>query len=125
MTLQQLDKKTAKAWIKAASKLAPAASAAAPSAPAAAEAAPAEKPKLQIGGLKHDPAVFHQGEEVKSTVTVTNNGAAAATIKLKLYVNEALADSQSAAVKPGKSKDVTFKWTAQEKNKLNIRGELA
>jgi hypothetical protein len=28
------------------------------------------------------------------------------------------------SVKPGKSKDVQFKWTAQQQNKLNIRGEL-
>jgi hypothetical protein len=55
---------------------------------------------------------------------VTNNGKDKSTIKLSLYVNDGLADVQTVAVKPGKAQDVQFKWTAQEKNKLNIRGEI-
>lgn len=84
----------------------------------------ATKPQLQIGGLEHDPPAFHQGESVKSNVTVTNQGAESQTIRLSLFVNEALADAQTVTVKPGKQKDIKFKWTAQERNKLNIRGEL-
>ena len=132
-----VDEKTGKAWVKAAGKWVkqhPAEAMAAPGAPAAAPppvaagAAPAAaggaKPSLQVGGLKHEPPAFRQGETVKSSVSVTNNGGAASTIKLSLYVNEGLADVQTVTVKAGKAKDVQFKWTAQEKNKLNIRGEV-
>lgn len=86
--------------------------------------APAGKPQLQVGGLTHEPPAFREGETVKSRVTVNNKGADSQTIKLSLFVNEGLADAQTVTVKPGKSKDVKFKWTAQERNKLNIRGEL-
>ncbi|MBI2078794.1 MAG: DUF4332 domain-containing protein [Euryarchaeota archaeon] len=133
-----VDEKTGKAWVKAAGKwvkqhpaeavggaAAPAAAVAAtPAAPGAAPAASGAKPQLHVGGLKHEPPAFRQGETVKSSVNVTNNGAAVSTIKLSLYVNEGLADVQTVTVKPGKAKDVQFKWTAQEKNKLNIRGEV-
>jgi uncharacterized repeat protein (TIGR01451 family) len=132
--------KSAKAWIKSAGKH-PFAGRAVPEAPAeaaapetavvppapegpAAAAPPAAKPNLQVGGLIHNPATFSAGQEVKSTVTVTNAGDAPQTLKLSLFVNDALADAQSVTVKPGKAKEVKFKWTAQERNKLNIRGEL-
>lgn len=104
--------------------MAASAPAAAPMAAAAPASAPAAKPQLQVGGLKHEPPAFRQGEQVKSTVNVANNGAATSTIKLTLYVNDGLADVQTVTVKAGKAKDVQFKWTAQERNKLNIRGEL-
>lgn len=130
-----IQEKQAKNFVKAAKDFlkknpqsapsAPMASAAsAASAPAAPAAAAATKPQLQVGGLKHEPPAFRQGEAVKSTVNVSNNGAAPSTIKLSLYVNDGLADVQTVTVKPGKAKDVQFKWTAQERNKLNIRGEL-
>jgi hypothetical protein len=130
--VQAIDKKVAKQWVKGASKVEKddlkAAKAAdkgqSAEATAAADGAAAKKPKLQIGGLKHNPETFKKGEAVKSTVTVSNNGDDDVKIKLSLYVNEALADVSTVAVKAGKSKDSSFKWTAQEKNKLNIRGEL-
>lgn len=86
--------------------------------------AAATKPQLQVGGLQHAPATFKRGDEVKSSVTVTNNGNAPQSLKLSLFVNEALADAQTVSVKPGKSKAIQFKWVAQERNKLNIRGEV-
>lgn len=98
---------------------APAPAPAAPPAPA-----PGGKPALQVGGLAHTPPSFAAGQDVKSMVTVTNNGNDPQTLKLSLFVNDALADAQTVSVKPGKSKEVKFKWTAQERNKLNIRGEL-
>jgi predicted flap endonuclease-1-like 5' DNA nuclease len=121
--------KAAEKWIKDHPAGAPTAAAApapvAASAPAAAApAAPTAKPQLQVGGLKHDPPAFRQGEAVKSTVNVANNGKDKSTIKLSLFVNDGLADVQTVTVKPGKAADVQFKWTAQDKNKLNIRGEL-
>jgi uncharacterized repeat protein (TIGR01451 family) len=123
--------KTVKGWIKAAKDHplgkagpAPAAAAPAPAAPAAPAAPPGGKPALQVGGLTHAPAAFAAGQTVKSSVTVTNNGTAPQTLKLNLFVNDQLADAQTVSVKPGKSKDVQFKWTAQQQNKLNIRGEL-
>lgn len=127
-----VDEKTGKSWVKAASKWlkkhkqeAPEAAPAKGGAPAAVpEAAGAAKPALQVGGLKHEPPSFHTGETVKSSVSVANNGGASSTIKLSLYVNDGLADVQTVTVKAGKSKEVHFKWTAQERNKLNIRGEL-
>lgn len=93
-------------------------------APEPAPAPAPAKPAIQVGGLSHKPPSFHPGEAVKSSVTVTNNGEAPQTIKLNLFINDALADAQTASLKPGKSKEITFKWTAQERNKLNIRGEL-
>jgi CARDB protein len=96
----------------------------APPPPPAAAPAPGSKPALQVGGLNHSPPSFAAGQDVKSVVTVTNNGADPQTLKLSLFVNDALADAQTVSVKPGKSKEVKFKWTAQERNKLNIRGEL-
>jgi len=139
-----VDEKTGKAWVKAAGKWrkkhkdemsATPAAAAAPSAgapasvPAAAAAAAAPagapaKPQLQVGGLRHEPPAFRQGDAVKSIVNVSNNGKDKSTIKLSLYVNDGLADVQTVSVKAGKAQDVQFKWTAQEKNKLNIRGEI-
>lgn len=86
--------------------------------------APPGKPNVQVGGLQHNPPTFAAGQNVKSTVTVTNGGTSPQTIKLSLFVNDALADAQTVSVKAGKAKDVTFKWQAQERNKLNIRGEL-
>lgn len=136
-----VDEKTGKAWVKAAGKwrkkhkdempATPAAaappSAAAPASVPAAAAAPAAapaKPQLQVGGLRHEPPAFRQGDAVKSIVNVSNNGKDKSTIKLSLYVNDGLADVQTVTVKSGKAQDVQFKWTAQEKNKLNIRGEI-
>lgn len=121
-----VDEKIGKSWIKAAGKWLKKHRGEAPEAPAEAapEAAGAAQPALQVGGLKHQPPSFHTGETVKSSVSVVNNGGEASTIKLSLYVNDGLADVQTVTVKPGKSKDVQFKWTAQERNKLNIRGEL-
>lgn len=91
--------------------------------PSAPRVVPA-KPQLQVGSLAHYPPVFKQGETVKSTVTVANQGAAEQKVKLSLFVNDALADAQTVALKPGKSREIKFKWTAQERNKLNLRGEL-
>jgi predicted flap endonuclease-1-like 5' DNA nuclease len=121
--------KTAERWMKdhpaGAAAAAPAAAAPAMAAAAAPTPPPAAaKPQLQVGGLKHEPPAFRQGEAVKSSVSVSNNGKEKSTIKLSLYVNDGLADVQTVTVKPGKAQDVQFKWTAQEKNKLNIRGEL-
>lgn len=135
-TVGKFNEKIVNKWIDDAKRLtgvtetpaaaAPAAEAAGKAAPAAAAAAPpaGEKPQLQVGNLQHNPGSFHQGDEVKSTVTVTNKGGAAHTLKLSLYVNDQLADAQTVSVKPGKEKDVKFKWTAQESNRLNIRGEI-
>jgi predicted flap endonuclease-1-like 5' DNA nuclease len=108
----------------AAAAAAPAAAAAAAPTPAAPAGAPPAKPQLQVGGLRHEPPAFRQGDAVKSIVNVTNNGKDKSTIKLSLYVNDGLADVQTVTVKAGKAQDVQFKWTAQEKNKLNIRGEV-
>lgn len=125
-----VDEKTGKGWVKAAGKFLKKSGEAAPEAPAAAPAAApapaagAPKPQLQVGGLRHEPAAFHQGDPVKSIVNVANGGKDPNTIKLSLYVNDGLADVQTVTVKGGKSKEVQFKWTAQEKNKLNIRGEI-
>ena len=93
-------------------------------APAPVAPAPGSKPAIQVGGLTHSPPSFAAGQDVKSAVTVSNNGNDSQTLKLSLFVNDALADAQTVSVKPGKSKEVKFKWTAQERNKLNIRGEL-
>lgn len=127
-----VDKKKAKQWVKAAGKVQKEdekrAKAEAKKAEKAAEPSPdgdEEKPRIQIGGLTHDPEKFKKGEDVKSMVNVTNNGDSDVKLKLSLYVNEGLADATTVSVKSGKSKKASFKWTAQEKNKLNIRGELA
>lgn len=127
-----VDKKKAKQWVKSAGKIQKA-----DEKRAKAEAKKVEKadepkaddgekkPRIQIGGLTHDPETFKKGQDVKSTVNVTNNGDSDVKLKLSLYVNEGLADATTVSVKPDKTKKASFTWTAQEKNKLNIRGELA
>lgn len=128
-----VDAKKAKQWVKAAGKVQKAdekrAKAEAKKAEKAEEPAADDggekKPRIQIGGLAHDPETFKKGQDVKSTVNVTNNGDSDVKLKLSLYVNEGLADATTVSVKSGKSKKASFTWTAQEKNKLNIRGELA
>lgn len=113
-------------WKAEAQTLAATGTAAAPAAASAPapQAGASEKPKLQVGNLQHKPPAFHKGDSVKSSVTVTNQGSQPHSLKLSLFVNEALADAQTVTVKPGKAKDVQFKWTAQDHNKLNIRGEV-
>ncbi|MBW3584036.1 MAG: hypothetical protein KY455_13175 [Euryarchaeota archaeon] len=103
-----------------------AAAAGAAAAGAGAAAGEAGKPKLAMGKMVHDPASFSAGDEVTTTVPVSNKGDEDVTdLRLSLFVNDERVAHEMLDLSPGEKKEVVFKWTARpDENRVRVKGDI-
>lgn len=93
---------------------------------AAAASDEAAKPKLAMGKMVHDPASFSAGDEVTTTVPVSNKGDDdVSDLRLSLFVNDERVAHEMLDLSPGEKKEVVFKWTARpDENRVRVKGDI-